>query len=112
MKNLFFLIVALFTLHGCTNITIQEKDGSVTIQREFGFLILNANPDTDAIVAEITALGYMSSPMGVSVGYGKHSVALLPDSCRIVIWIEGENDLLKVKSIMGDNESICPIIAK
>ncbi len=112
MKKLFVLLASLLLFGGCTNITILDENGTVSVHREFGFVTLNASPDTDAIVAEMTSLGYMASPIGVSVGYGSHSVALLPENCRVVLWVKNEQDLAEFKSLVDDIPSICPIVGK
>ena len=109
MKIFLGIVVLLSMSSGCTNITIKARDGTVSVKREFGFVTVSANPETDAIVSEIVGLGYMSSPMGVSVGFGYHTVALLPSSCRIVLWPKGKGDLRELESLLRGNQSICPI---
>ena len=111
MRSLFFaFLVSFLFVGGCTNISILDEKGVVSIHREFGFTTLNAGPGTDAIIAKMTSLGYIASPIGVSVGYGDHSVALLPKTCRVVLWVENENDIEDFRSLIGDNISICTIL--
>jgi len=82
----------------------------VSVQQGFGFVTIEANPSSDAVVAEITSLGYTSTPMGRSLGYSKQSVALLPDACKLVLWVDDPSDITELQSLLGNNNSVCPVI--
>jgi len=90
-------------------VAITDREGVVSVQQGFGFVTIEANPSSDAVVAEITALGYTSTPMGRSLGYSKQSVALLPNACKLVLWVDDPSDITELQSLLGDNESVCPV---
>lgn len=109
MNKLVVSMVVLFLMSGCTKITILDEDGVVSIHREFGFVALNVNPEANVIVSQATVFGYMSSPLGISLGYGNHSIASLSDTCRVVLWVETKQQVEYFKSLLGENDSICPV---
>jgi len=90
-------------------VAITDKEGIVSVQQGFGFVSIDANPSIDAVVAEITSLGYVSTPMGTSIGYSRHEIALLPESCKLILWVENKDNLTELRSLLGDNKSICPV---
>ena len=102
------LIEALLTLRGCTNITTLDENSVVTVGREFIFISLFTDPETDAIVAETTSFGYVASPVGISMGYGNHSEALLPETCRVVLWIKNKSELEEFELWMGNDGASAP----
>ncbi len=112
IKLLFLLIFPLVILGGCTKITILDKEKTVSIHRSFGSIKINASPTTDVIIGEVTSFGYMASPIGVSIGYGNHSFAFLPERCHVVVWIDDNRNLSEINELIKNTPTICLIESK
>jgi len=78
-------LLGLTGLLGCTTVTVHAGDGTVTVDRSFGFLTLRPQPGQTPMVLRSTALGWQSGPMGHSVGYHRASLTLLPPGCHLVL---------------------------
>ncbi len=92
---------------GCTSITIAERDGTVRTCNAFGFPNIELSPGKEAMVAEITSLGYHSGPLGISVGFNHSQFALLGEDCRIVVWMRSPEDAKQLNQLLGERPGIC-----
>ena len=110
MKMLLSAIISILILGGCSTIKITDCHGAISYEREFGFVSLNAHSSVEAIVADVSSFGYMDTPMGISIGYSKQSIAFLPENCKIVLWVKNHEQLLELQELVGDIESVCPVI--
>lgn len=82
-------LLGLGALVGCSSLTVLAGDGSVTVERRFGFLNVTPVPGRTPLVLRSTALGLQSGPFGQVVGYSSAEVTMLPpDDCRIVVIVE------------------------
>ncbi|WP_089725461.1 hypothetical protein [Candidatus Thiosymbion oneisti] len=109
MKIPLIAVSLALILGGCTTIKITDRGGVVTIAREFGFASVQLHPETDALVAEISSLGYLATPIGQSFGYTKQFAAFLPENCKVILWVEDPEQVSAIKTLLGDIESVCPI---
>lgn len=78
-------LTGLLALPGCTTVTVHAGDGTVTVDRSFGFLTLRPLLGQTPMVLHSTALGWQSGPMGHSIGYAQARLTLLPPGCHLVL---------------------------
>jgi hypothetical protein len=101
------IIIIYICCSACTTISITEPDGSVIVEKSFGFASISPGADTSVITAKATSFGYISSPLGYSIGYSKQTVTTANDNCRIIVWIDekinNEAFLVELKKI----ENVC-----
>ena len=107
LVRLAFLAVALFALAGCTTITVADREGAAKVTTHFGVVNVDVCPGNDAVLAEVSSLGYQSGPMGFTVGLGKSSYAALGKACRLVVWIKNPAQARQVASLLKDQEGLC-----
>lgn len=98
---------ALLAGPGCTQISIQQSGGAVRVERSFGFATIAPPADGSAMVAEMTSFGYLASPIGTSVGYGHQQLAVMPESCHIILWVQDSRELQELQTLIGQNPNIC-----
>lgn len=81
-------ILTLCTTSGCTSITIIDREGNTRIEHHFGFTKLELNPNKEAVVAEVSALGFYSGPTGTSLGFEHSTIASIPNTneCLLIVW--------------------------
>ena len=108
------LLVALLVLHvcGCSTIRVSSGDGQVRVERRFGFASVQLAPGHDGVVAKVKSFGISHSPFGVSVGYAASAfAAFAPTSCRVVFWVEDEEQADRIRSLLGDVKDVCPVVS-
>lgn len=93
-------------LGACTSVTVVDRDGATKISRHFGFVAIELSPQTDAVVAEVTSLGYHGGPMGVTVGLNHTAIAATARDCRLIVWLRNRLDKL-----LGDTPGLCAVDA-
>jgi len=107
--NLRFIII--FTLisvcSACTTIEITDNTGAVKVEYGFGFSSIGIAPDAGVVTAKVTSLGYLSSPLGYSVGYSKQVVTSSDGACRIIIWLDDKADVEKLNKQLKSVDSVC-----
>lgn len=98
--------IILFTLlPACTVLKIEDKNGTLRIERSIGGVTINPSPSSSFVVYDIQGLGYVSTPLGSSLGYTKQSIATGDSSCRLIVWVsedlnsEDHEELRKIPSI-------------
>lgn len=79
------------------------------ISRSFGVIKVDLNPNTNITLAEISGLGYLTSPLGTTVGFTKSNFAALGENCRLILWVKDDNQVLKLKNILGNLENLCVV---
>ncbi len=102
------LVLSLFLL-GCTTVKITDKTGSVTVEREFGVIKLSATPKEGAVYADISLIGYATTPLGQVLGYSEQSIAIMSENCKLVLWVGNSTNPSVVNELLRENESICVI---
>ena len=79
------LLGLLGALSGCTTVTIQAGDGSVTVERGFGVVSVQPVPGRTPMVIRSTSLGWQSGPAGQVLGFASARLTLLPPGCHLVL---------------------------
>ena len=107
-----WLAVAMVVLcaSGFTTVRLYTAEGAVSVERHFGFASITAGPSVDSVVAELRSFGYSSSPVGVAFGYTRQSMALLPEGCRLVVWMESREEVDYLKSLIPADADVCTIV--
>lgn len=105
------LLLAALGGTACTSITIVDREGSTRIERSFGFASVELHPGSEAVLAEITALGYHGGPLGVSLGFHHADIAALPNAaaCRLIVWPRDSDDIARLQQLLGDTAGICVV---
>jgi len=97
-------------LAGCSTIVIKNSDGDITVKRKFGIVSLEIQPKDEVVVVEASSLGYLKSPAGTSFGYSSQQFALMPQTSKIVLWVENIEQYLELKKLIGDQDEIKPVL--
>ncbi|MFL0864784.1 hypothetical protein [Vibrio parahaemolyticus] len=100
------LLLTLF-LVGCTTVKIIDKDGSVSVIREFGVVNISATPTDGSVYTDISVFGYASTPLGQVIGYSNQSIAVMSEKCKLIIWLNGLTEPSLVNELLREGESIC-----
>lgn len=82
---MFFLL-----LPACTVLKIEDKNGAIRIERSIGGVTINPSPISSFVVYDLQGLGYVSTPLGTSLGYTKQSIATGDSSCRLIVWVSDD----------------------
>jgi hypothetical protein len=93
----------------CTSITIADRDGGTRIERSFGFASVTLHPDTAAVLAEITSLGYHGGPLGIGLGYSRTAIAATPAECRLIVWPRDRDDAARLEQLLGAQPGLCVV---
>jgi len=104
VKDMKHLVITIFIIlaAGCSTIKITESSGKVRIERGFGFTSIHTTKGTNAVSAEISSFGYISTPLGQTLGYSNQSILITDPSCKVVVWLDGElskEEVNKLKNI-------------
>lgn len=103
------LLALMAVSSGCTTVSISESDGHVRVERAFGFVTIVPEVETEPLVMEINALGFMSSPLGISVGFAMQSLAMLPPDCRVVLWVDESIDVEIFETNLAGLQGVCSV---
>ena len=101
------LIAAITGSAGCTSIEIKQSDGSVQIERRFGFASIQVADDSKVVTAKVTSVGFFSSSAGHVIGYGNFSITNSDGSCRIIVWVDDSIDIQTLKKKLKPIDSVC-----
>ena len=104
---MFRLLFLSFFLVSCTTVKITDKHGSVSVTREFGVVYLTTNQKEGAVYADVTLLGYATTPLGQVIGYSKQSISVMSEECKLVLWVDDSTNASVIKDLLQENESIC-----
>ena len=91
MKPLHLILfpVLLTLIGGCTVINIYDKN--VRISRHIGLPIYSLRSNKEAVYFDITGIGLITSPSGVSLGYVQQIYAQVPPgTCSVVIFTKNQ----------------------
>jgi hypothetical protein len=108
MKKLVTLVCPL-VLIGCTTISIVDQGGKVSVSRNWGTIKVELNPGTQTALAEITGLGYLSGPLGTTLGFSKSSFVALGENCQLILWIKDAEQVQQLKNTLANPENLCII---
>jgi hypothetical protein len=103
------LCFALLGLSGCSVVEVSSAGEDALVARSFGVTRLYMQPESAPVVAKIRSFGFVESPLGISLGYSDQVIVALPPSCRVVFWIENEEQFERIKSLVDSNE-FCPVL--
>ena len=103
------LLALMAASSGCTTVSISESDGHVRVERAFGFVTIVPEVETEPLVMKINALGFMSSPLGISMGYAAQSLAMLPSECRVVLWVDESIDIELLRTHLVGLQGVCAL---
>lgn len=104
------LLVA-FGVSACTSITIVDREDKTRIERSVGFATIELHPSTEAVIAEVTALGYHGGPMGASIGFQHSFITALPNAekCRLIVWLRDSTENALLTRHLGLQKDLCVI---
>jgi hypothetical protein len=105
--RLIIVIFIIANLVACTTIKITDHNGAVRIERSFGFASIEAAPDAGVVSTEVSSLGYLSSPIGHSIGFSKQVVTSSDDACRVIIWLDDNVDSDELLETLQSIDSVC-----
>lgn len=101
------VLLLTICLMACTSIEIRSDRGNATIERSMGFASIHVSPHAGVVVAKIFTFGFMSSPLGLSVGLNKQTIVTSDHGCRVVAWIEDGQDYEVIYEKLSSISSIC-----
>lgn len=106
---LLFMTCICLVISGCTMVTIHGAEGTVDKQHGFGVFNLYTQPGEVPQIISMAGFGVVSQNNSITLGYAKSEYALLPmDSCRLVIWLTGEEtDYEQLNSIINAKSELC-----
>ncbi len=96
-------------LNGCASIRVDAGGQAVRVERHWGVLAVTIDHASKSQVADMTALGLVSSPMGWSAGYSRQRWAALGADCRVVIWVTNSEALSSARQFANSKPGICLI---
>jgi len=105
--RLIILIFFIANLAACTTIKITDHNDAVRIERSFGFASIETAQDAGVVSTEVSSLGYLSSPIGHSIGFTKQVVTSSDDSCRVIIWLDDDVDSDELLEMLQSIDSVC-----
>ncbi|MCX7176350.1 MAG: hypothetical protein NT159_20990 [Proteobacteria bacterium] len=91
----------------CTTVTIVDREGTTKVSRHFGFVGIELSPQTDAVVAEVTSLGYHGGPLGLSLGVNHTAIAATARNCRLIVWLRSGKDAAQLDQLLGKTPGLC-----
>jgi hypothetical protein len=94
---------------GCTIIEIADSDGATRIERRVGFTSITVRPTREAVVARLRSFGLANTPLGFTAGYAMHQLAALGTDCRVVFWVESEQEIQALKKLAPTLREVCII---
>ena len=93
--------LALLACTACTTVRIVDATGSTIVKRSFGIARIMIAPSSRAVVsADVVAFGYVSTPLGVAVGFEKGSVLMADQNCRVVFFIRSTEQAQFVRNAL------------
>lgn len=92
---------------GCTTVRIVDATGGTSIRRSFGFVRIIANPRQSVVSAEVTSLGYASTPVGSAVGFTKESLILTDGKCRLVFVVRTPEQATQARELLETVKPNC-----
>jgi hypothetical protein len=95
----------------CTTIRVSDQRGQVLVQRHFGLVSIELSPSTSAVVAETSGFGYLSAPLGATLGLVHSRIAALPEACHLVIWADSATSAERWQSVLGQAAGLCVVNA-
>ncbi|MBI2305844.1 MAG: hypothetical protein HYU78_00945 [Rhodocyclales bacterium] len=94
----------------CTSITIVDREGKVSVERFFGVANVTLHPGSEAVMAEIMALGYHGGPLGISLGFHQSAIAAASADCRLLVWPRNRDDATRLEQLLGAQRSgVCVV---
>lgn len=99
--------LAVLALSSCTVVEITDPEGATSIERRFGLTSIAIEPERAAVVASLRSFGLASTPLGFTAGYAAHQLAALGEDCRVVLWVENEQQRAAVEQLAATAKEIC-----
>lgn len=89
-------------LGGCAVVNVHSSsNGDVEVTRGFGIVSVAVSPKAGAVIVESSGFGAMRSAEGSVLGYRSSTLAALPpEGCRLVIWIQTDEQLRELDSLV------------
>lgn len=103
--------ITVMAFSSCTVVELSESEGATRIERRVGFTSITIQPAGDAVVARVTSLGLVNTPLGFTAGYGMQQFAVLGEDCRAVFWVESKQHIEALEKLTANLEDICLIDA-
>jgi hypothetical protein len=99
--------LAVVALSSCTIVEITDPEGATSVERRFGLTSIAIEPERDAVVASLRSFGVASTPLGFTAGYAAHELAVLGQDCRVVFWVESDEQRLAVEELAATLQEVC-----
>lgn len=109
VNSIWRVLLVILTTHaiaGCTVVRIEDRDGSVRLQKSLGFVRLE--PATSNAVIRVTSIGFHSAFGVTSIGFGRTEAAsLAPGACQLVVWNASPETVDALRELLGDDTALC-----
>lgn len=95
----------------CTTIRIeaQSKD-DVEISTRFGIVNLELKPGDQGVIVDSSSFGAINTFNGFAFGYHRALYAALrPHDCRVVLWIQTDEQLTELDKLLRNHAQICAV---
>lgn len=104
-------LLAAIVTGACTTIRIeaQSKD-DVEISTRFGIVSIELTPGAKSVVVDSSSFGAINTFDGLAVGYHRARYAALgPKDCRVVLWIQTDEQLREIDQLLRNHSQICVV---
>ena len=105
-KLLIFGFVGV-ALAACTTVTVEERGGATRLSRHAGFLSIEVAPSSQGVAVSSMGLGLVRTPTGIVLGFNTVRMLALGEGCRVVLWVENEEQLRLLEELLGDLSNVC-----
>lgn len=106
--GLAWLVLAAAGLcNACTRVEIQSGDGQIHVERHFGVVSLQLPPDTRSRVVHLTSVGLVRTGFEATVGYADLTLVALGNDCRLVVWLDNEEQIDELRRLAGKISDAC-----
>lgn len=101
--------LTMVALSSCTIVEITDPEGATSVERRFGFTSIAIEPEHDAVMASLRSFGVAHTPLGFTAGYASHQLAVLGQDCRVVLWVESDEQRLAVEELAATLQEVCVV---
>jgi hypothetical protein len=100
-------LLASLAITCCASVHVHTKDGDVQVTHGIGFIRIEPASPTDAVVVTLNAVGFVSSPMGSSLGLTRQQLIMASADCRVILVIEDSAQFDAARQLMRDYPNLC-----
>jgi len=93
--------------YGCSTVRIVDAKGDVAIHRTLGFVKIVIDPHDTLFSADLTSVGFSSTPLGNAVGYAHTSLFATDRKCGAVFIIKTPEQAEHVRELLDGTGRLC-----